>query len=182
MAKKIWNAGGGWGCGGQADELRLSTTARSAAWVLASYKTQGDNANFTGFGAVNTVVSPNTLIDAGASWMYHNTGALPGAGWYNSSFSEAGWSNGVAPLGYPTAKPVTTTLSFGPDGTNKWAAYYFRKSFTIANAAAVTGLVASFKADDGAVLYLNGTKIHTSTNIIEPVANNTLCTAAANEP
>ena len=86
------------------------------------------------------------LITEGERWNYHNTGALPGAGWYNSSFPESGWSNGLAPLGYPIAKGVSTVLSFGPNGNNKWAAYYFRKSFTVTNVAAVAGLVASFNA------------------------------------
>lgn len=129
------------------------------------------------FGVVD---SANNLITDGDPWLYHSTGAIPGTNWQGLSFSDGSWLNGLAPLGY--GDPVSTVLSYGSNGTNKWATYYFRKHITVTNLSAVTGMVASFVADDGAVLYLNGTRIRTSANIIEPAANDTWTTGAAQEP
>jgi hypothetical protein len=180
-----WQAGGQWSANPSSiDEARTSLAARSADWIAAEFKTSGDNANFTTYAAVQTVANPGDLISEGATWFYHNTGALPAADWTATNFVDAGWSNGAAPLGYPTNKPgvtFATELSFGGDGLNKWAAYYFRKHFTVADIGAVTGLVASFKVDDGAVIYLNGIRVRTTANIIEPVGNNTWTTSAATE-
>lgn len=175
----LFSTGAGWGCGGQADEVRISTVARSAQWILASYMTEGANSSFQTY-AMNTN-GTTSLISAGGTWSYQNDGTLPGASWYASGFSDGGWAAGPAPLGY--ADPaIMTTLSYGPDSTNKWITYYFRKHFTITSLASVTGLVANYEADDGAVFYLNGTKIHTTANILEPVGNSSLCNGTATEP
>jgi hypothetical protein len=158
--------------------------ARSNASTLTSLggdalqmMTPAEIGQLANFGLIN---SSDFMIVDEDSWLYHNNGTLPGASWQNQAFADGSWSNGLSPLGY--GDPVNTTLSYGTNAANKWAAYYFRKHFVVTNTASITGLIGSFVADDGAVLYLNGTRVHATTNIIEPVGNESWTTGAAPEP
>lgn len=123
-----------------------------------------------------------TFIASGATWMHYSTGMLPATNWTARTFSDGGWSSGPAPLGYGDGA-VLTTLDYGGVDTNRWITYYFRKHFTITNLASVTGLLAQSIADDGAVFYLNGTKVRTSTNLpIIGIDNGTLTANFEPEP
>lgn len=124
----------------------------------------------------------SNLITMGDSWLYHNDGTLPASNWTATTYGEPGWSTGVAPLGYDDPA-IATTLLYGGDANNKWVTYYFRKHFTVTNLASVTGMLAQYIADDGAVFYLNGNKIHTSTNLpLSGVDNSTLAASFRPEP
>lgn len=99
----------------------------------------------------------NILIPFGANWNYLDNGSDQGTTWRNG-YTE-NWANGNAPLGYPTTKPVTTTLSYGSNATNKHITTYFRKKINIANASLYNNLVGTVKRDDGVVVYVNGTEV-----------------------
>ena len=53
-------------------------------------------------------------------------------------------------------------VSFGPDSANKYITTYFRRSFQVNNAAAVTQLSVRLLRDDGAIVYLNGVEVFRS--------------------
>lgn len=72
--------------------------------------------------------------------------------WKEKEYDETGWKSGAAPIGYGTSSGLKT-----PCGTVQTV--YFRKSFTVADAAALTGLGLLVKGRDGAVVYLNGREI-----------------------
>lgn len=132
-------------------------------------------------GWINFTGPSPILVTSGASWKYYSTGSLPATNWFVKTYTDSGWSNGVAPLGY--ADPaIVTLLDFGGNATNVWPTYYFRTSFSVPNTAVVTGLLASLIADDGAILYLNGTKIHTTTNMPIPSDNSTFTGSTFPEP
>ncbi len=133
--------------------------------------------------STGVVVQPPapSLVAMGDVWKYHNTGASPATNWFAAAIPDGSWSNGAAPLGYDDAA-IATPLSYGSDSGNKWVTYYFRKHFTVASVAAVTGLVASYNADDAAVFYLNGRKIHASTNLPAVVDNGTYALSYLVEP
>lgn len=126
------------------------------------------------------------IAPGATGWMYHNTGALPATNWTSAAYSDSTWSSGTAPLGYGgvTApdNPLATTLSYGSDDQNKWAAYYFRKRFTVTSPGVVTGLIVRCKADDGVAFSLNGVPIHGTPNLPAQPANNMYTTSDASEP
>jgi hypothetical protein len=62
---------------GRLDELRVSTKARSAAWIRATYRTVAEHDSFTTYG---TVVSGGPFVDADGNglpdaWEVHHFGA-----------------------------------------------------------------------------------------------------------
>ncbi|HOT97449.1 MAG TPA: SGNH/GDSL hydrolase family protein [bacterium] len=72
--------------------------------------------------------------------------------WKEENYDDAGWKSGAAPIGYGTSSGLRTLC-------NRVQTVYFRKSFTVADASAVTGLGLLVKGRDGAVVYLNGREI-----------------------
>ncbi len=72
--------------------------------------------------------------------------------WQDPGYDDTGWKTGAAPIGYGTSSDLKT-----PCGTVQTV--YFRKSFTIVDPAALTGLGLLVKGRDGAVVYLNGHEI-----------------------
>lgn len=108
------------------------------------------------------------LIPLGSSWKYvlgTQEASTPVDAWRAVSYSDAAWLSGVGPLGYdtggtPGTAPIATTL---PDprtaGNPAWNSTYFRKTFTIANPAAVSELILTVYADDGAIAWVNGQEV-----------------------
>ncbi|ARS42621.1 hypothetical protein CA265_24340 [Sphingobacteriaceae bacterium GW460-11-11-14-LB5] len=99
-----------------------------------------------------------TFIPFGANWNYLDNGTDQGTAW-RSAYTET-WSSGSAPLGYPTNKPVTTTVSYGSNASNKPVTTYFRKKINIANVSLYNNIVGTVKRDDGVVVYVNGTEVY----------------------
>lgn len=93
--------------------------------------------------------STKSILISGTSWKYYDKGSLDGKDWMANSFSETGWSAGVAPIGY--GKNQKSTVA-----SNK-SCYYFRKTFTLADAPSSTDeYKLDFTIDDGMIVYVNG--------------------------
>jgi predicted MPP superfamily phosphohydrolase len=114
-------------------------------------------------------------IEKGAAWMYYDGASEPSAqatsaegeagggggsiGWKASAFDDAGWSSGRAVLGYGYDDEATV-LSFGADSNNKHPTAYFRhtvRDYALPNCSSAFEL--ELKADDGAVVYINGVEV-----------------------
>ncbi len=117
---------------------------------------------------VGTVSSTNVLIAFGANWRYLDDGSDQGTVWRNGGYSDAGWSNGPAQLGFSYSPPeldeATTNRNLGTNG-QPIITYYYRSYFTLSNAAAYTALNFRLLRDDGGVVYVNGTEIFRSPNM-----------------
>ncbi len=92
-----------------------------------------------------------TLSPQGAEWSYL-TGD-PGPDWQYPGYDDKGWKKGKAELGFADAP--TTEVDGGEAGT-----LYVRRTFEIADPALYHDLELRLKADDGAVVYLNGKEVH----------------------
>ncbi len=126
-------------------------------------------------------VSPvQTLVAAGASWKYLDNGSNQGTAWRANSFNDTAWANGAAQLGYGDGDEATV-VGYGADAANKYVTTYFRRAFTVTNAAALTQLNLSVRRDDGAVVYLNGAEIWRDNLPAGAVAFDTLAAAAADD-
>ncbi|MFT6166590.1 MAG: secreted PhoX family phosphatase [Vicingaceae bacterium] len=98
-------------------------------------------------------------VESGDEWNFLDDGtSLDSIAWKTLNFNDTVWGQGISPLGYSNS--VATQLSFGPDPTNKYITYYFRKRFNISNIFALSdSLILNLKKDDGAIVYINGNEI-----------------------
>ncbi len=102
---------------------------------------------------------PVSVVSTGAVWRYFDKGADLGTAWRSVNFPDGGWSNGLAPLGYGDGDEATV-VGFGTNSANKYITTYFRRAFTVTNAAAIVTASVRVLRDDGAVVYLNGTEVY----------------------
>lgn len=114
---------------------------------------------FVGWKQLNS--QNKTLLSTNATWRYYDKGSLDNTGWYKSSYNDASWASGAAPLGYFTdgTRDYKTTLSYGGNTQNKRPTYYFRTTVHL-DAAPLAGdvMTLNYSVDDGVVIYVNGTE------------------------
>src|SRR5262245_21234409 len=78
------------------------------------------------------------LVASNSVWKYLDNGTDAGTAWRAPTFDDGSWASGPAELGYgdiAEGRPEATVLSFGADANNKHITYYFRRAFTVINAA-----------------------------------------------
>ncbi len=98
-----------------------------------------------------------TAVPRGATWRYADGGDL-GTAWREVGYDDSAWPSGPAPLGFggitgtSIATPVNETLP-------RQLTFYCRRDFEIAGASAVLGAALEIHADDGVVVYINGTEV-----------------------
>ena len=100
----------------------------------------------------------DTLLPAGSIWKYSDASTAPSADWNKPGFNDAAWASGPAQLGYGDGDE-STVLSYGSNANNKTPSYYFRSSFEVSDTTVFSQLLALLKADDGAVVYINGVEV-----------------------
>ena len=110
--------------------------------------------NFVGWSKSGNATAK--AISKGDSWSYWDKGSLDGTDWKTGSTSD--WAEGPTPLGYGKSS-IVTTISYGGDSSQKYPTYYFRKNMTVDNEPAnIASLSLDFTADDGFIVYINGTE------------------------
>lgn len=97
-------------------------------------------------------------VAKGSQWKYSDSDSKPGERWNMPDYSDEGWKNGRAQFGWGS-KGETTTISYGADENNKYITSYYRKWFTVADVNLLKQAAIKLFADDGAVVYLNGTEL-----------------------
>jgi hypothetical protein len=122
---------------------------------------------------VPALLAQTTLVPWGVAWRYLDDGSDQGNAWRTLAFEDAGWPAGTAPLGYGDAG-LATTNGYGPDPNDKFITIYYRHTFPVADAAAVTNLAVRLVRDDGAVVYLNDVEVFRNNLPAGPVGYRTL--------
>jgi len=117
-----------------------------------------------------------SLISTGSVWKYLDDGSDQGSAWQGINFDENNWKFGPAQLGYGEGDEATL-LGYGGISTNKFITTYFRRSFVITNNTMFTNLLFRVLRDDGAAVYLNGTRVFIS-NMPETFDYSTLAPSA----
>ncbi len=93
-----------------------------------------------------------------SQWKYLDDGSNQDTAWRMPGYSDGTWAFGPGKLGY--SDNPATTLNYGPNASNKYITYYFRKQFNVANVAALTdSLDLNILRDDGAVVFINGVEV-----------------------
>ena len=112
----------------------------------------------TGFCYDSSAVS-DSLVLTNSSWKYLDNGSNQGTPWKATGFNDISWALGNAELGYGDGDE-STVVSYGSSSNNKYITTYFRKSFSVPNAALYSTLTFGLVRDDGAIIYLNGTEVY----------------------
>ncbi|MFC9333905.1 fibrinogen-like YCDxxxxGGGW domain-containing protein [Arthrobacter sp. NPDC057009] len=153
------------------------TTVQVPALADARYFVRAADAasNYSASTAVVTPPRPPVqLVQAGAEWKYRFALEAPDPAWRTTSFDDSAWNNGTAPLGWGSTGIATQLTA---EGTRPLSSHY-RKTFTVADPGTVAEVNIVTRADDGVVLYLNGTEVTRVNMPAGTITNNSFATAA----
>lgn len=115
-----------------------------------------------------------TLIEAGSTWRYRYDAAAPGGDWKAPGFDDSGWAAGAAPIGWGQSALGTVLAAEAP----KPIVSLYRGTFELAPGSAVESVEITTRADDGLVLYVNGTEVSRVRIDAGPVGFGTYANAA----
>jgi hypothetical protein len=135
-----------------ADVSRGRSPDGSGSLAAFSLPTPGTFNAAPGSGAVTT-----ELVALGSVWAFEQSDTDLGTGWRAPSFDDTSWPRGAGLLYQETGAlngPPGTLLELNPPTT-----HYFRHRFSFSGDPARAEVEFDVFADDGAVLYLNGTEI-----------------------
>lgn len=107
------------------------------------------------------VNASDTLLPFGESWNYLDNGTNQKTVWRNPSFSDAGWETGTGSFGYGAGNN-STPLRYGSNARKRYITTYFRKTISLARAAAYAGFSATVNSTAGFVVYVNGAEVYRS--------------------
>ncbi len=97
------------------------------------------------------------LVPERAQWRYWDAGTFPGQSWPQLTYDDSQWKHGPAKLGFGDGNEATV-IDGGPPGA-RHITTWFRNSFALEDPTLYGNLWLRLKADDGAVVYLNGVEI-----------------------
>ncbi len=126
---------------------------------------------------VTTEAAPVLAAGSDWRWRFAQGGDVP-QDWYASGYDTASWSSGAAPLGFGSSTVATDIDVAGGTGNRPLAAL-FQRTFEVASTAP---LEVTTWADDGVVVYVNGTEIGRRNLPTGPVSFATYATAAPRTP
>ena len=156
----------------------LQLPAVSGARYFVRAVDPAGNRSATSSAVTPEVVDPGTLpvevIPAGSAWAHHYETDAPPSDWKDASFDDSSWANGPAPLGWGSSDLGTELTAAG----TKPLTAYFRHSFTIDDATQIAALDLTTRADDGVVLYVNGTEVGRANMPTGTISHGTYATAA----
>lgn len=99
-----------------------------------------------------------TVIERNASWSWYYEAPEPQADWKQLAADVSSWESGSAPLGFGFSAVATDIDIEGPTSDRPRAAYFVRK-FEVTDASRVMSLRLDTVANDGVVIYVNGTEV-----------------------
>jgi hypothetical protein len=73
-------------------------------------------------------------------------------------------------------------VSYGPNASQRYLTTYFRRTFNVDSAAAVTGLQLKLQLKDGAAVYINGVEVARPNLPAGTITNQTFATANVASP
>ena len=127
------------------------------------------------------------LIAEGDLWRYYKGFSTPpaqsGVNWTQAAFNDSGWGPASpSGFGYGDGDDATTFGDMQQTSTQAgYASLFVRRSFIVADPAAITRLTLAVDYDDGFVAYANGVEVARRNMPAGSVAHNTLA-SGAHEP
>jgi len=120
------------------------------------------------------------LVDDDATWSYQWSNDTVSTDWAQTSFDDSSWSRGPAPIGYGAAGLGTVLKPGAPQ--SRPVTTYARTPFTVADPTAIAGVNVAVTADDGAVVYVNGSEVGRQRMSEGVVDGSTFASAAISTP
>ena len=99
-----------------------------------------------------------TMVKADHDWNYFIGDSEPSAGWYSNGFDDSSWQTAKGSFGFGDGDD-TTILSIS-------YSLYIRHTFTIADKSIIDSLILDIDYDDAFVVYLNGSMVSRSFNVL----------------
>ena len=100
-----------------------------------------------------------TFLPAGSAWSYRkgtSEASNPVGAWRQLGFSEdASWLAGTTPIGYGDGDDATVLT----DMQTQYSTIYLRKTFEVPAGQVPSQLLVRVYADDGAIVWINGTEV-----------------------
>jgi beta-glucanase (GH16 family) len=119
---------------------------------------------------------PGVLVPSGSKWRWrYLTGSWP-TGWLDPSYDDGHWKLGPGPLGFG-ASQATDIDGFASTADRPLSAQ-FRRTFEVDDPAAVSDLILTATANDGVVVFVNGTEVGRANLPVGPLSAGTWATAA----
>lgn len=176
IASYRWDFGDGSTGTGQ---VASHTYAAAGSYTVSLTVTDNSGQLSTATKTVTATSPPVTsvVVDNAQSWRWRYVTGAPAAGWNTSAFDASTWSTGTAPLGFGSTGLGTNIDTFSSTSSRPQAAY-FSKTFQVSDASKVTRLLLSTYADDGVVVYVNGTEVARSSMPTGTIGSTTFATAA----
>ncbi|WP_430535858.1 metallophosphoesterase [Listeria rocourtiae] len=107
-------------------------------------------------------IAGETFIAKESTWKYWDQGTYPGDTWRDGAYDDTAWKSGKGALGYNPKNAdikINTTISYGADEDKKYPVSFFRKNFEVKGADKYLRANLALKADDSAVIYVNGKEV-----------------------
>ncbi len=99
------------------------------------------------------------LFPFGSEWKFAPPGDVPADRWIAFDFDDSSWKSGPSPIGYGD-KGLATALDVAAFGNSRPLSLYYRARFDLpAQPPEGTHADLQLIADDGALVYLNGTEV-----------------------
>ncbi|HEX7859982.1 MAG TPA: Ig-like domain-containing protein [Verrucomicrobiae bacterium] len=95
------------------------------------------------------------LIPPGSTWKFLST-EIPDPFWQTAEYNDSWWNIGIAQFGYGDGDEATLVRTGAPPHP---ITTYFRKSFVLPEAMTFANAHIRLLRDDGAVVYINGTRV-----------------------
>lgn len=114
------------------------------------------------------------IISTGDVWAYWVSKEAPSADW-TTELDLASWEQGSSPIGWGNSV-LATSLSI--PSADRAAAHYFSRDFEVMNLTESSVVTLTVRADDGAVVYLNGVEVGRKRMSDGPVTHSTFANAA----
>jgi PKD repeat protein len=183
IASYAWD----FGDGGKATGATASHTY-AAAGTYTVKLTVTDDKGATGVkSAAVTVSEPaagqeTVLIAEKTAWSWRYEATAPPSTWKSNGFDASTWKTGPAVLGFGSTG-LGTNVDFTPETTtDRPLTAYFLRQFTVSSAASVTKLTLQTVADDGVVVYVNGTEVGRKNMPTGTVGHGTYASTAVSTP
>lgn len=104
----------------------------------------------------------SVFVSEDGEWRYFKgltEASTPNFGqWRMSDFNDASWSTGRGPFYYEDSSGFSGNAAL-TDMRGRYTCVFLRKAFTLASSGGITDLTLSLQADDGCVVWLNGTEV-----------------------
>ena len=117
-----------------------------------------------------------TYVNAGDTWSYLFDAAGPSGAWKSAAYDATSWATGAAPLGWGHTGIETELIAPAPVPI----ASFYRKTFDVTDAARVESVEITTRADDGIVVYVNGTEVGRQNVTANPAGISSYATSSPN--